>query len=898
MRLARMSLLALAAAVAVVAVVVLGGVTLYTDYLWFQELGYASVFVRLLLARLRVGLLGGLFFWLAVMANLLIVRGRQRRLQVIGGVLEPPQPGRVLVLIGLGALVFAVLLGMAMSAQWPVVERALHATPFGVNDPFFGRDAGFFVFSLPLLQLLYQYLFLVLLATLGVSAAGYYLLGAITTYGGRVVLHRRAQLHLSLLLALALLLKAGSYWLAAWRLLFSPRGVAFGASYTDIFAQLPAYRILAWVAVLAGAVVVAGAFRRSVRPALLAVGLLVVASLTLGTAYPGLVQQFRVSPNELALERPYIEHNIAFTRLAFALDRIVESEFPASPNLTRADLERNRETIDNIRLWDWRPLKQTYSQLQEMRLYYTFNDVDMVRYPVDGQLRSVMISARELNQEQLSAQARTWVNLHLKFTHGYGAVLSPGNVVTPEGLPTFYIQDIPPRGRADLAINRPEVYFGELTRDYIIVGTREKEFDYPVGDRNAETIYEGKAGIPLSLLNRMAFGLRFRHYQIIVSSALTAESRVVFRREIRERVQTLAPFLLYDSDPYVVVADGRLFWIIDAYTVSAGYPYSQPHPLGMNYIRNSVKVVVDAYHGDVNFYVFEPDDPLIQTYARIFPGLFLPEEEMPPALRFHVRYPADLFKIQAHMFLTYHMQDPMVFYNKEDMWAVPNEVLETKIQPMEPYYVIMKLPGASTTEFLLMLPFTPAGKQNMIAWLAGRADDPHYGELKLFKFPKQELVFGPMQVESRIDQDSRIAQDLTLWGQLGSQVNRGNLLVIPIEESILYVEPLYLQAKDNRLPELKRVIVVFGNRVVMEENLELALDRVFGAEVPVQPPAVERTARELARAAADLYRQAGERLRAGDWAGYGRVLEELGETLSRLEEILQAGTVEGGGEPR
>ncbi|MEW6522119.1 MAG: UPF0182 family protein [Bacillota bacterium] len=896
MRWARISLFALAAAVATVAVVVLRGVTFYTDYLWFVDLGYRQVFVTLVLSRLRVGLMGGALFWLAVMANLWIVRGRNRQLHVVGGVLEPLRPGRVLGLAALGTLVVAVLLGLALAAQWPVVERFRHATPFGLNDPFFGLDIGFYVFTLPFLRLVYQFGFLTLLAALAASAAGHYLVGSFYLYGDRITLQPRARLHLSILLASALVLKAYGYRLAMWQLLFSPRGVAFGASYTDIHAQLPALRILVVVALLAAALVMVAAFRRSIRMTLAALGLVLVSSLAVGSAYPSLVQQFQVSPNELSLEIPYMEHNIAFTRAAFGLDRITESDFPATLTLTREDIERNRETIDNIRLWDWRPLRQTYSQLQEMRLYYHFNDVDLVRYHLDGQLRSVMISARELNQAQLPAAARTWVNLHLKFTHGYGAVLSPGNEVTPEGLPAFYIRDIPPRGRAELSIQRPEIYFGELTHDYIVVKTAEKEFDYPIGDRNVETEYEGRAGIPMgSLFKRLAFGLRFRHYQLIVSGALRPESRIVFRRQIMDRVRTIAPFLLYDSDPYLVVADGRLFWFIDAYTVSSGYPYSQPHPLGLNYIRNAAKVVVDAYHGDTKFYVFEPDDPIIQTYSKVFPGLFLPEQAMPAYLREHVRYPADMFRIQAHMFLTYHMQDPRVFYNKEDQWAIPNEMIEAKTQAMEPYYVIMKLPGSDRSEFILMLPFTPVGKQNMIAWVAGRADDPYYGELKLFKFPKEGLVFGPMQVEARIDQDSRIAQDLTLWGQLGSQVNRGNLLVIPIEEALLYVEPLYLQARDNPLPELKRVFLIYGNQVAMEETLQKAIDRVFGGvvEEPTRP-SDGLTYRELIFRAIALYRQAQERLVRGDWAGYGQFMDELGEVLANLEQMDGGQPPEGG----
>ncbi|HAI20758.1 MAG TPA: UPF0182 family protein [Clostridiales bacterium UBA8153] len=887
MRWARVSLFALAVAMGVVAVVALRGVTLYTDYLWFADVGFPQAFTIMLISRLRLGLLGGLVFWLFVMANLWIVRGRRRQLHLVGGIMEPLRPGRLLGLAGVATLGVAVLVGLWLSTGWAVVERFRYATPFGLYDPFFRRDAGFYVFTLPFLRLVQQFVFLTLLAGIAASAAGHYLTGGFYLHGDRLTVHPRARLHLSSLLALGFGWFAWNYRLAIWELLFSPRGVAFGASYTDIHAQLPAFRLLIAVALLCAVLVLVAALRRSNRLAVAAPILLFAVSLLAGSAYPAFIQQFRVSPNEIALERPFIEYNIAFTRRGFGLYRIAESPFPATPLLTRADVEANRDTIDNIRLWDWRPMKQTFSQLQAMRLYYQFVDVDLIRYPLDGQLRPVMISARELNQTQLPAPAQTWINLHLKFTHGFGAVLSPGNTMTAEGLPVFYVRDIPPVApRQELTIRRPEIYFGELTHNYIIVQTEEQEFNYPVGEHNAWTRYEGEAGIPIgSLFRRVAFGLRFQDYQIIVSGALLPESRIIFRRQIMERVRTIAPFLAYDSDPYLVVADGRLFWIIDAYTTSGGFPYSERHPTGINYIRNSVKVVIDAYHGETTFYVFEPEDPLIQTYGRIFPGLFAPKAAMPAYLREHVRYPADLLRIQAHMLLTYQMQDPLVFYNKEDQWAIPREVIEDRTPAMEPYYAIMRLPGSDRTEFVLMLPFTPVGKQNMVAWLAGRADAPHYGELKLFRFPRGELVLGPMQVEARINQDPVIAQDLTLWGQLGSEVHRGNLLVIPIGNSLIYLEPLYLQARENALPELRRVLLVHGKDVAMEPNLEAALARVFGGEGVRPPgPGEDATDRDLVLRAVRLYREAQARLREGDWAGYGRLIQELGEVLARMEQ--------------
>jgi uncharacterized membrane protein (UPF0182 family) len=887
MRWARVSLFALTVAVGLVAVVSLRGVTLYTDYLWFVDVGFPQVFVTMLVSRLRLGLLGGLLFWLFVMANLWIVRGRRRQLHLVGGIMEPLRPGRLLGMAALTVMGVTTLVGLWLSAHWALVERFRYATPFGLYDPFFNLDVGFYVFTLPFIRLIQQFVFLALLAAVAASVAGHYLTGGFYFHGDRLTIHNRARLHISALLALGLIWFAWGYRLAIWELMFSPRGVAFGASYTDIHAQLPAFRILIVLALLCAGMAMLGAWRRSNRLTMAAPGLLFAASLLLGSAYPAFIQQFRVSPNEIALERPFIEYNIYFTRKAFGLYRIVESPFPATPLLTLADVEANRDTIDNIRLWDWRPMKQTFNQLQAMRLYYEFVDVDLIRYRLDGDLRPLMISAREMNPAELPAAAQTWINLHLKFTHGFGAVISPGNTMTAEGLPVFYLRDIPPIApREELVIRRPELYFGELTDTYIIVQTDELEFNYPVGEQNAWTRFEGDSGIPIgSLINRLAFGLRFQDYQIIVSGALRPESRILFRRQIVERVRTIAPFLKYDADPYLVVADGRLFWIIDAYTVSGGFPYSQRHPTGINYIRNAVKVVIDAYYGDTWFYVFEPGDPLIQTYSRIFPGLFLPKAEMPGYLLEHVRFPADMLRIQAHMLLTYQMQDPLVFYNKEDQWAIPREVIDDRTPAMEPYYAIMRLPGSDRTEFVLMLPFTPVGKHNMVAWLAGRADYPHYGELKLFRFPRGELVLGPMQVEARITQDPIIAQDLTLWGQLGSEVHRGNLLVIPIGNSLIYLEPLFLQARENAVPELRRVLLVHGKDVAMEPTLEEALAQVFGLAAPERPrPVEDDTDRELVLRAVRLYHEAQARLRAGDWAGYGQLIEELGEVLAQLEQ--------------
>jgi uncharacterized membrane protein (UPF0182 family) len=485
-----------------------------------------------------------------------------------------------------------------------------------------------------------------------------------------------------------------------------------------------------------------------------------------------------------------------------------------------------RDTLENIRLWDYRPLLETYRQLQSLRAYYTFSDVDIDRYWVRGRQQQLMLAVRELEPTRLPPQARTWVNQHLVYTHGYGVVAAPVHRVSAEGLPELWVRDIPPRAEfSELQLHRPEVYFGELTRHYVIVDTRVPEFDYPRGDENVTTRYQGRAGIPLrGALRRLAFATRFGDARILLSTDLTPSSRVLFARAVPERLHRLAPFLRYDRDPYAVVADGRLFWIVDAYTTSDRYPYSQPVG-SFNYIRNSVKAVVDAYHGTVRFYLADPSDPVARVYARIFPGLFQPLSELPPSLRAHLRYPVDLFEVQAHVYATYHMRDPQVFYNREDSWAVANEIFADRPQPVEPYYVTLRLPGAESArpEFVLILPMTPQRRDNMVAWLAARNDPPHLGELWVFTFPKDRVVFGPMQIESRINQDPSISQQLTLWNQQGSRVIRGNLLVVPVQRSLLYVEPLFLQAERSQLPELRRVVVTHGPRVAMAPTLEEAL---------------------------------------------------------------------------
>ncbi|TKJ30929.1 MAG: hypothetical protein CEE40_03565 [Chloroflexi bacterium B3_Chlor] len=859
----------------------------YTDLLWFQSLGLSSVFWTAIKAKVGVFFAFSLIFLAFFTANLFIAR----RLSGWGGFFLPEQRYYVtsrtlnLVLV-VAALVLSVLNGLGAIGQWDTMLRYLNQRSFGVLDPIFSQDVAFYVFTLPVYRFLRGWLTEVLLFTLIATAAVYLVVQLATWRQFKLWLTGRAAFHLAALGALFLLVLAWGYKLSAFELLYSQEGLTFGASYTDVHARLLAYNLSFWTVILCVLLLLGGVAAK--RPWILAIGggLWLVVAVGLGGVYPVLMQQFDVQPNELIKERPYIEYNIDLTRRAYGLDKIQELDFGSVADLTAEALAEAEPTIRNIRLWDYRPLRDTYAQIQEIRLYYEFVDVDVDRYYLDGTYRQVTLSAREMATDQLLS--RTWVNEHLQFTHGYGLAMSPVNEVTPEGLPELLVRDLPPSTAPGLEITRPELYYGEKTDGYVFVNSTIEEFDYPSGDQNITTTYQGTGGVLLdSPLKRAAFAYRFGDVSVVLSEYLTPESRVMLYRNIHQRVRQVAPFLLFDADPYLVIVDGRLIWLQDAYTATHTYPYSQPYQDRFNYIRNSVKVAIDAHNGDMIFYVVDDEDPLIQTYAAIFPDLFTPWEEMPDGLRAHVRYPEGLFIIQAQMNNTYHMQDPTVFYNKEDQWAVAHEMYAGSDQMLEPYYVTMKLPGEEEEEFILIQPFTPTNKQNMVGWMAARSDGQHYGKLLLYKFPKQELIYGPLQIEARIDQEPTISGQLSLWHQRGSQVIRGNLLVIPIGNSLLYVEPLYLQAETGRMPELKRVIVASGERVLMADTLEEALAGIGGAPVvTVEEPVGEAAAgvHELALSALEHYGRAQEYLQDGDWAGYGAELEAIRRDLENLIE--------------
>jgi len=882
---------------------------LYTDYLWFGEVGFTSVFATMLWYKVLLGVAGGLLFAVVVYVNVRLA-ARSRAGDVLMELEDPlGLPSRLVIeplfrrFLLPGALVLGVLGGLHAAGKWETVLRFLNRQPFNKQDPLFGRDIGFYVFQLPLLETLYGWALAALAIALLLTVGTYVLHRGIqiTPRGPAVALPARA--HLLTLGALILIVKEGGYYLPTYDLLLSSTGIVFGATYSDIAVNLPALRILAVLALACAALCIWQIGRRGIRPVFIAIGVLLAANVVGLGVVPTLIQRLRVVPNEIVAERPYIEQNIKHTRMAYGLDRIKEEEFPAEDTLTLADIRRNDPTVKNIRLWDHRPLLVTYAQLQEIRTYYRFVDVDNDRYMVDGQLRQVMLSARELSYKNLPS--RIWINERLTYTHGYGVVLGPVNRITPEGLPEFWIKDIPPAASGAIKVTRPEIYYGEIANDvggdYIFVKTRAQELDYPAGDKNVYTNYAGQGGVPVqTFLRKLLFAVRFGDIKILLSNDIIGESRVMYHRQIEERVKKAASFIQFDRDPYLVIRqDGSLAWIIDGYTTSNKFPYSEPvRGLG-NYIRNSVKAVVDAYHGTLAFYLSEPDDPVITAYAQAFPGLFQPLSAMPADLRPHVRYPQGLFGIQARMFATYHMQDPQVFYNKEDLWNIPRRTVDGQEREIEPYYTIMRLPGEKAEEFILLSPFNPSKKDNMIAWMAARSDGPHYGKLISYNFPKQKLIYGPRQIEARIDQDAFISQQLSLWSQRGSQVIRGSLLAIPIEQSLLYVQPLYLAAEKGSLPELKRVLVSVGNQIAMEETLEASLAQLFGsagrpqpagrpetAAAAVAPPGTARDTnlRGLADQALQQYGRAQDMLRQGNFAGYGQEIKQLETTLRALRE--------------
>ncbi len=866
----------------------------YTDWLFFVETGFAQVFMTTLYAKTGVGLFFGLFLSAVIMANLLYASRAKfpySGISIVGGGnfrLNRNDANRfVKPLAGIATVILSLLAANWGAMRWEDALLFTNGVNVGTVDPVIGKDIGFYLFSLPFWDILKGFAGFALLAAAALSGAVYYVRGGIILTERAASVDEKVRRHLAILVGIFACIVGAGFYLESFSLLFSNNGAFYGAGYVDVNSRLLTYKVLTFLTPLAGLLLAAGIWKGTWRVALLpalVVALLYVIGIRV---YPALLQKFKVAPNELALETPYIENNIKFTRFGFDLEKIETVPFDVDTKLTAADIAKNDATIKNIRLWDHAPLLKTYSQLQQIRTYYKFFDVDNDRYKVNGDYTQVMLSPRELSYADLPS--KNWINERLIFTHGNGITFGPVSRISKEGLPEFFVKDIPPVSLADIKVTRPEIYFGELSNDYVVVKTKVPEFSYPTATGNINTTYAGKGGVPIdSLLKKALFAAKFKTEKILLSSDISAESRIIYNRNINERVRAIAPFLRFDGDPYMAVdAGGRLKWMIDAYTHSDRLPYSKPLKGGINYMRNSVKATIDAYDGTVDFYISDPNDVLAKVYTRMFPGLFKPLTSMPTDMRSHVRYPHQFLQLQAAMYAAYHMTDPKVFYNKENLWQVP--ALGEK--PMEPYYTIMKLPGEKMEEYILLLPFTPSKRDNLTAWLTARCDGENYGKIRAYTFPRDRLIYGPKQIDARINQDSFISQQLTLWNQRGSEVIRGSMLVIPIEKSLLYVQPLFLAADKAGLPELKRVIVAFGDQVVMEENLELALQRLFGGNktvateaATVTPDTTKGSSATLAKEAMSIYEKATTLQRQGNWAGYGEELRKLEQILKQMAQ--------------
>ncbi|NLN76149.1 MAG: UPF0182 family protein [Armatimonadetes bacterium] len=909
-------------------------VTFYTDYLWFKDLGYQKVFTTRLLTQIKIGVLFGLMFFAIIYGNLWYARR-----------IAPPSPtmgieqqllerlGR-LARRGLGLLLFAgsvvvsVMVGLEAATHWRQWLMCFHSTPFASADPVFGKDIGFFVFQLPFLTYLYYWLFFALAASTIASIGLHYADEAIEMFGNNLQFAPKVKAHICTLVAAMFFLKAWGYRLAMYNLLFSKGSLFDGAGHTEIKATLPALWILLIAALIGGLLVLANIRRRGIGYSVGAFASLIGLSIVVGSAYPAFVQRYSVQPNELEYQSKYISRAVKATQTAYGLTQVSTQAFAAENDLTAQQIHENRATVENIRLWGKKPLQDQNNQLQTVQQYYHFEDIDVDRYWLadkntgEKRYRQVWLGAREMSQAQLPDTAKTWINQHLKYTHGYAYCMSPVNEISEEGKPLFFVKDMPPRATVDMPIERMGVYFGELTHEYVIVKTSAEEYDYPSGSGTVPTKYEADAGIRVGdFWRKFLFSLRFQDINLLLNENIRPESRLLFRREIDDRISTLLPFIEFDQDPYLVTADGGLYWMRDGYTISDSYPYAKYFGMQgtpFNYIRNSVKVVVDAYTGKVDAYIIEDPlpDPLIRTYDKIFPGIFKPIDQMPDELREHIRYPEDLFRIQTAVYTRYHYSAdrPQDFYGNSDLWEIPKTAslagLSSEPTYMEPYYVIMKLPNGSSEEFILMTPYVHSGaRKNMVAWMCAKCDQPNYGQLVLYQLPTKN-VNGPQQVGTFASQDPTISSQLTLWNKEGSSADTGDMLIIPVESTFLYVVPVYLSSTTSgtQIPEIKRVVVALGDRVAMMPTLNDSLSTLVGQtiSVPTQTgmvagalatkapgvttkPAIVATpdTAQLVDQANNNYAKAQEALRNGDWNEYGKRMSALEKDLKDLKEKLK-----------
>ena len=924
-----------------------------SDFLWFREMGYLSVFFKQIVTQLKVGI--PTFVVISVLVYLYLNRLKKGYFSKIASSEETnlKKLGKTTVVLSILFGIFATI--MAVMQLWFEILKFANSTSFDLNDPLFGFDISFYIFKLDFLTQLNDILIGIIIGFVLLTIIYYIILMTVRTpdvfkeqvppeaefagdrderYSGSSnpfengnkrtnnpndffgkfseaftgkkpqakpvkpkkqfddnnfrQLMEIASGKLAMLGFIFFIMLGISFFLQQFDLLQAHTGAVYGAGFTDVNITLWKLRALCVLSVLAAVMFVVQMKRKQYKKILTVPVVMIVVGLV-GTGAGMLVQNFIVSPDELSKEAPYLERNIEYTQYAYELDDVSTKAFAADNTLTAADIAENSETISNIRINDFDPAKQFYNQTQSIRQYYTFNDVDNDRYMIDGKYTQTYLATREIDETKISD---SWLNRHLKYTHGYGVTISRVDKVTSSGQPDVLVGNIPPESSVeDIQITRPEIYFGELSNEYIIVGTDEAEFDYPSGESNEYTHYDGTAGIELNLFNRIVFAAREGSVKLLVSSNINSDSKIIINRNVMERIKTIMPDLTYEADPYMVTVDGKLYWMVDAYTTSSNYPYSQPFQEDINYIRNSIKVVVDAYNGDVNFYVVDESDPIAQTYAKIYPKLFRSYDEMPEGLKAHIRYPNTLLQIQANIYARYHMEDISVFYLNEDQWDIEQA-------QMTPTYYIAKLPGEEKAEFFNSIPFTPKSKKNMTALMVARNDGDNYGELVLYQFPKSKTIYGPEQVEAQIDQNTEISKEFSLWNSSGTKYRRGNMFIIPINTSILYVEPVYLEATNSSIPEVKRIIVAYGDRIAYEQTLAECLVSLFGDEAAggvdsaggsvvedetVQTkPDGDLTQAELIQKAVDAFNNADAAMKSGDWAAYGKYLDELEDALNKL----------------
>jgi uncharacterized protein len=876
----------------------------FTELQWYDALGFRDVFTtRLVLeTALFVGSLALSFIYLA--ANVLIaLRIRSGPGLRAVGISRSSVRSPIGIVAIIGAGIVALVLSGGAGTQWQTLALFQHASPTGITDPVLGQDVSFYLLTLPFLHSIVNW-------ALGLDFLTILLIGGLYAWRGDTFdlnLSPRAIAHLSVLLGIFALSLAAWSWLGRYDLMYAHNSsVVWGAAYTDVNARLPLYSFQAGAGIVLGGALIVNAWLKRRWLPIAAAGLWVLM-LLVGQIYPGIVQSFFVTPSAQSYELPYIEREIAGTRAAYGLSNVTVSNFTGDQPLTLQEVQNDQVTVNNLRLWDYAPLKATYEQLQTIRTYYTFNDIDIDRYTLGGQYQQLEISAREFDFANLPASAQQWVNQHLVYTHGYGVAASPVNAVVGEGLPDFVVGELPPTGA--LKVSQPAIYFGELTNDYALAHSATREFDYPQGSQDVFTSYTGTHGVPMTELNKALWSLKLGDFNLLVSSQVNSQTMMLYRRNVIARAQELAPFLSFDSDPYVVVVDGKAYWILDGYTSGSTYPYSQTvtfqpnsaNPSDINYVRNSVKVVIDAYEGTAVFYVIDGKDPIIKAYEATFPSLFKPIDSMPGGLRAHIRVPIDLFDTQVQIYATYHITDPKVFFAREDVWDIPTAQTApgSAAAPVQPYYVLFRLPGEQNAEFLLIMPFTPRGKNNMVSWMAARNDGANYGQYVSFILPKDKVIFGPQQVANRINENPAISRDFTLFHQAGSQVEQGNLLVVPIGDSFLYFEPIYLVANQaSGLPELKKVILADSVNVVYTDTLQQAIDQLVGTTTTPPPtttppttltPAQVATIESLVTQANQHYAAAYAALKAGDLTTFANEMAIVGQLLQQLQQLT--GTV-------